>query len=87
MYLYKSIKSYKMQGKNKRKTEDEKKRSGKKERDLAFSFQASFFSSFFLFANCTRKTKILKRNSLSFSSSYLNIFSDFSLYSLSSKKK
>nr|QIZ74118.1 RNA polymerase beta'' subunit [Stigeoclonium sp. FACHB-2430] len=104
MYLYKSIKNYKMQGKHERKKEAflaseacgklgknfifplEKKRGGKKSAK-ALSSQASFFSPFFLLANCTIKTKTLKRNSLSLSSSYLNTLSDFSLYSISSKKK
>nr|QQY84797.1 beta' subunit of RNA polymerase [Chaetophora lobata] len=78
MYIYKAIKNHKIQRKSYRKKDWEKYRG----RNFSFFFSPSFLrevSTFSLFSNCSRKNKSLKNNSLSLSSSYGDVFSNFSL--------
>jgi hypothetical protein len=78
MYLYKAIKNHKIQKKSYRKKDCEKYRV----RSFSFLFSQTFLrtvSTFSLFSNCNIKTKSLKKNSLSLSSSYGDIFANFSL--------
>nr|QIZ74399.1 RNA polymerase beta'' subunit [Draparnaldia mutabilis] len=78
MYLYKAIKNDKLSRKSYRKKDWENRRG----RDFSFCFSPTFFrevSTFFLFSNCSIKTKSLKKNSLTLSSSYGNVFSNFCL--------
>nr|QJE70541.1 beta' subunit of RNA polymerase [Stigeoclonium sp. FACHB-2425] len=76
MYLYKAIKNHKIQ--RNRKKDWEKYRG----RSFSFVFSSTFLrevSTFSLFSNCSIKTKSLKTNSLSLSSSSGDVFSNFSL--------
>ena len=79
MYLYKSIKSYKMQGSPESSADlgkclyfSKSKRNTKRGKAPLFpSYSFFLFSPSLLFANCTLKTKALKQNCLSLSSFFL----------------